>query len=112
MLRAAALMGYRRFVFVGMSAGGYAALLFSEMLAAEFRDISVNTVVFNATLLIGEKHFSQLLKFDEPLRSSLPHGPVVRSDSGKVDIPEILENSSCTNISHEIHYDSLNEYEA
>lgn len=111
MLRAAVLMGYRQFVFVGVSAGGYAALLFSEMLGEEFKNISIKTMVFNATLLPGEKHRAQLLKFDEPLRSSLPVSPLTRSDNGKVDIPDILADSNCYNILHEIHYDSLNEFE-
>lgn len=109
-LRAVIAIGYQRIAMVGMSAGGYASILFAELLSAEFPDVEVSSVVFNPTLLVSDRHYETLVEFPESLRSTLctPEN-YARRQVPMGDIPDVLDSAS--RACHTIHYDALNPFE-
>lgn len=109
-LKSCVLAGYKKIVFCGMSAGGYASIMYAELLSEEYKDHDIETISFNPTLLLGKKYFSEISQFAEPIRSSLPPKPLNRLDKRPVDIPDIVSRGS-GRVRHEIHFDSLNIFE-
>lgn len=110
-LKSTVLMGYQRIALTGISAGGYAAIFFAEMLAGEFPNLELHTFSINPTLLVGEKHYQEMIQFNMPTRAGLPISPLSREDGEDIDLDDLLAKSTCTNLRHEIHYDSLNPFE-
>lgn len=112
MLKSAVQIGYKNIAFIGSSAGGYACILFSELLAEEFPGLNLHTFTINPTILVGKRHYQEMISFEMPVRAGLPLSPLTRSDGKEVDLDILLRNSAAKNVTHEIHFDSKNPFEA
>ena len=116
LLRSAMKREYRKVALCGVSAGGYASILFGELLSKEYKNTKFHTFSINPTLLHDEPHrtFIENVPHSVRLECISPEALALR-DIGPANIPDIVALRSPRdgkNVSHKIYYDSGNQYEA
>ncbi len=65
-LRHLPVSGYRDFLFVGQGSGGFAAMMFAELLSYEFPDCRVRSVTVGAQTTHGPDHETAIRSLAEP----------------------------------------------
>ena len=95
-----------------MSAGGYAALIYSELLASKCNNTQFFTITLNPqTSLTVEDRRYIIENFKEPYRPAIPTDYALKaSELGDLDLNSFLVNQ-IKNLQHEIYYDSMNKCE-
>lgn len=103
---------YQNVVLVGASAGGFASLYFSEILAKVIQNVNFYSYVINPqTTLSIQSRREVVERWEQPLRPVLPSDFVfANKDTEVVDISTLLQNN-VTNVYHHIYYDSENPCE-
>lgn len=106
------VQNYRKIISVGMSAGGYAALIYSELLASKCNNTQFFTITLNPqTSLTVEDRRCIIENFKEPYRPAIPTDYALKaSELGDLDLNSFLVNQ-IKNLQHEIYYDSMNKCE-
>lgn len=107
--------GYSTCILCGGSSGGYASLLFSEILCRSFPNVTFRTFSINPQTVLSEKHQSYLeLAIDrEFLAARINHDHLAKRGLVAHDIPEVIrtEPQNNLNIKHHVFFDSLNPAE-
>ena len=112
-LRDLVALGYREIALYGTSSGGYAAILFGELLAAEFPQVRVRTVALNPQVVHGADHeaavraitpFINLPAFIEPDALS-------QSETPTPGIPDLVRGLRRGDVEHRVLFDEANEAE-
>jgi hypothetical protein len=102
--------GYRRFLFLGLGSGGYAALMFAELFSHEFHDCAVRSVTINPHTALGLEHEEAIRAACEPaLLPSFPSPDVLaQKDCPVSSIRELVRMSTRRregDVQHRLLYD-------
>ncbi len=76
-LRLLPAAGYRELLFIGQGSGGFAALMFAELLSYEFHDCRIRSVTINPHTALGAEHDAAIRQAAAP--AQLP--PFVDADA-------------------------------
>ncbi|WP_019520660.1 hypothetical protein [Faucicola boevrei] len=104
---------YHKVVFCGMSAGGFASIYFSEVLASEYKNINFYTFTFNPQTTLERLHRRKLVElFDMPRRPAVLNDFTFNNrDSEICSLNSFIDNCEITNVIHNIYYDCGNPCE-
>lgn len=103
---------YKKVAFVGASAGGFASILYSEILAQYFKETTFSTFVANPQTTHTDEALDYLSKnFDMPQRGLLiSKNRLSQIDRSLIAVDRFVQNE-CHNLKHHVYYDSLNPVE-
>jgi hypothetical protein len=108
--------GYSTCLICGGSSGGYASLLFSEILCRSFPNVNFRTFNINPQTVLSKMHQYYLeFAIDRNfLAARIDHGNLAERGLVAHDIPDIMrmEPIENRNIKHHVFFDSLNPAEA
>ncbi|OBX81033.1 hypothetical protein A9308_02120 [Moraxella atlantae] len=106
------VQSYRKIICLGISAGGFAALFCSELLARKYLETQFFTITLNPQTSLTKKDRKYIIeKFDEPYRPALPSDYAMQANVlNNLDLNSLLTDE-ISNLQHEIYYDSMNACE-
>lgn len=103
---------YKNVIFVGASAGGFASMYFSEILASQFAEVQFHSYVINPQTTLSINHRRHIVeRFEQPLRPVLPSDFVCFNKDAQIDDIETLLSNNNDNVKHNIYYDCENPCE-
>ncbi len=104
---------YKKVIFCGMSAGGFASIYFGEIIAREYKNIKFYTFTFNPQTTLEKLHRRRLVElFDMPTRPAVLNDFTFnKRDSEIYDLNSFIDNDEILNIDHNIYYDCKNPCE-
>ena len=116
-LRQLPASGYQELVFVGQSSGGFAAILFAELLSYEFPACRIRSITVNPQTTHGSEHEQSIRAAAAPemLPRFVEPDTLMQKDCGVADIRELVRMSKRKRghlVEHRVLYDDGNAAEA
>ena len=111
-------IGYREFLFLGQGSGGYAAIMFAEMLGYASPGVRIVSVTCNPVTAIGGDHDEAVREaaVDATMRPALPDADALtQKDCACTAIRDLVrmnQRKRGTRVTHRILYDAHNPAQA